>query len=298
MEIQLALRPKLNTRTRKARVFYFGENTMSDIKLSIILPSYHDKYVKNTIEDILRNSELGDALEVIDVMDGFYAPAEWIVNDPRVRYVHLGANRGMRGAINAGVAVARGEFFMRLDEHVCFAKGFDKALTDACKENEVMTATRYFLDPVQWKVMDIAPVYHEKLVIQDVGNGVRKFSGARWKSRDEAQKDVMVSETLAMQGSMWIAHREFFLKTVGELQTEGYGPTYQDSVEVTMKYWQAGGRLMLNKNTWFAHKHRDFPRTHQEGSPENPSNREQGWTYALSVWGEYYNDVIRPKWNL
>lgn len=270
---------------------------MSDIKLSIVIPGYKDKYHEATVKDILKNSALGDALEIVSVFDGFWP--EWeIVEDQRRRIVHLGANRGMRGAINAGVAVARGEYFMRLDEHCCFAKGFDKELTDTCKENEVMTAKRFFLDPEKWQVMDKEPVEHEKLVIQNVSEGVRKFSGVRWRERDKEQKDVMISETLAMQGSMWIANREFFLKTVGVLQTEGYGPLIQDSVEVTMKYWRAGGRLMLNKNTWYAHKHRDFKRTHNNGTPENPAKQDQGYTYALEQWEDFYNKEIKPKWKI
>lgn len=270
---------------------------MQQIKLSIVIPSWQDPYHEKTVEDILKHSELGEALEIISVFDGYW-PSWPLVEDKRRRIVHLGKNRGMRGAINAGVAVARGEYFMRLDEHCCFGQGFDRILTDACKENEIMTAKRYFLDPTTWTVMDKEPIEHEKLVIQNVSEGVRKFSGVPWKSRDKEQKDVMVSETLAMQGSMWIAHREFFLKTVGELQTEGYGPHQQDSVEATMKYWKAGGRLMLNKNTWYAHKHRDFKRTHNNGTKENPANAEQSYAYALSQWETYYKQVIQPAWNI
>ena len=267
------------------------------ILLSIIIPSYRDPYHEKTVKSLLENSELGDKLEIMSVFDGFW-PSWEMINDPRRRIVHLGKNRGMRGAINAGIAVARGEFFMRLDEHCTFGKGYDRILTESCKENEIMTAKRFFLDPVKWEVMPDEPIEHEKLVIQNVSEGVRKFSGKRWKERDEEQKDVPISETLAMQGSMWIANREFFLKTVGELQTEGYGPLIQDSVEVCMKYWKVGGRLMLNKNTWFAHKHRSFARTHNGGSPENRANCEQGYTYALEQWEDYYNKEIKPKWGL
>lgn len=270
---------------------------MSEIKLSVVIPSYKDPYHEKTVKSLLDNSELGDKLEIISVFDGYW-PTWELVSDPRRRIVHLGKNRGMRGAINAGIAVARGEFFMRLDEHCTFGKGYDKILTDDCKENEVMTAKRFFLDPIKWEVMPDEPVEHEKLVIQNVSEGVRKFAGTRWKSRDKKQKDVMISETLAMQGSMWIANREFFLKTVGELQTEGYGPLIQDSVEVCMKYWKAGGRLMLNKNTWFAHKHRSFKRTHNNGTQENPAKCEQGYTYALEQWEDFYNKEIKTKWGI
>lgn len=280
------------------REYPFVAKNMSKIKLSVVIPGYKDPYHEKTVRDLLDNSMLGESLEIVSVFDGFW-PTWEMVEDKRRRIVHLGKNRGMRGAINAGVAVAQGEFFMRLDEHCCFGKGYDKILTDTCKENEVMTARRYFLNPEKWEVMgDKEPVEHEKLVIQNVSDGIRKFSGVRWRDRDEAQKDVMISETLAMQGSMWIANREFFLKTVGELQTEGYGPLIQDSVEVCMQYWQAGGRLMLNKNTWFAHKHRSFSRTHQNGTKENPAKCDDGYTHALKLWEPYYNDFIKPKWKI
>lgn len=269
---------------------------MQEIILSVVIPSYKDPYHEKTVQSLLENSELGESLEIVSVWDGYY-PTWEIKDDHRRTFVHLGKNRGMRGAINAGVAVAKGKFFMRLDEHCTFEKGYDKILTDACKENEVMTATRYFLDPEKWEVMDLPPVYHERLDIVNVSEGVRKFHGKPWKERDEKMKDVPISETEAMQGSMWIAHREFFLKTVGELQTEGYGPLIQDSVEVTMKYWKVGGKLMLNKNTWFAHKHRSFKRTHNNGTPENPAKCEDGYTYALEQWEDFYNEV-HPRWLL
>ncbi len=278
----------------KYRAIFHG---MFDIRLSVVIPSYKDPLLHKTIDSLLQNSGLGDKLEIIPVLDGYW-PETPIRGDDRVRVVHLGKNGGMRNGINAGVRVARGEFIMRLDEHCTFGDGYDVILTEACEPNQMMTATRYFLDPVSWSVMDLPPVEHEKLVIQDCGNGVYKFAGQRWKSRDEEQKDVMVSETMAMQGSMWITPRKWFNEVFGELQTEGYGPLIQDSVEATMKTWKAGGKLMLNKNTWFAHKHRSFPRTHNNGTKETPAAQDAGYKYALDVWGDYYNKEIKPKWKI
>jgi hypothetical protein len=80
---------------------------------------------------------------------------------------------------------------------------------------------------------------------------------------------------------------------IGELQNEGYGPHYQDSHEMVFKTWKAGGKLVVDRNTWHAHKHRSFPRTHNNGTPENPSNNEQCWAYALSVWEPYYREFIK-----
>lgn len=264
-----------------------------DITLSVIIPSYKDPLLTTTIDSLLLNSELDDNLEIIAVFDGYW-PTFQIRGDKRVRYVHIGKNGGMRRSINAGVRVSRGKYIMRTDEHCMFAKGFDRIMTDSCQDDWIMTSRRYFLDPVKWVAMDIPYIDYEKLIIQD---GI-KFAGARWKERDEERKDVIIDETMAMQGSCWVMPRSWWEKVIGELQTEGYGPSYQDSHEMIFKTWKAGGKMMLNKNTWFAHKHRDFPRTHQEGSKENPSNREESWAYSLSVWRDYYEKEIKPKWNI
>ncbi len=259
--------------------------------LSVIIPSYKDPLLHKTIESLLQNAE--GEIEIIAVLDGYW-PSQLIVNDERVRVVHLGRNSGMREAINAGVAIARGEYLMRTDEHCAFGRGYDVILTRDCQPNWIMTPRRFFLDPIKWEVMDIPPVDHMKLKIVNVGNGFKKFSGVEAPG-DDTQA---IEESMAMQGSCWVMKKDWWDKVVGELQTEGYGPHYQDSHEMVFKAWQAGGKLMVDKNTWHAHKHRDFPRTHNNGTKENPSNNEASWSYSLSVWQDYFEKEIKPKWGM
>lgn len=267
------------------------------MKLSVIIPSYKDPYLKNTIEDLLKKSELGDQLEIIAILDGYWTSD--IVSDPRVKYLHLGGNRGMREAINAGIEIAQGEFLMRTDEHCLFDQGFDKKMTDVCQGNWIMTAKRYFLDPVKWEVMkDKGHVEYEKLAIQGREGEVQKFAGKPWKSRDIERKDYMIDETMAMQGSCWVMPRKLWKEVIGKLDTEGYGPLYQDSHEMVFKIWQSGGKFMLNKNTWFAHKHRSFSRTHNNGTKENPSRNNECWAYSLKVWRDYYENEVKKNWNI
>lgn len=259
------------------------------MRLSVIIPSYKDPYLFKTIADLLAKSELGDELEVIAVFDGYW-PKETL-SDKRVRYIHLGKNRGMREAINAGVKVARGEFLMRTDEHCSFGQGYDRILTEQCKDNWIVTPRRYFLNPETWEVIDKPPVDYMKLKIVDCGNGVQKFSGVEARG-DDSQP---IQESQAMQGSCWVMPRKWWDEVIGELQTEGYGPLYQDSHEMVFKTWKKGGKLMVNKNTWHAHKHRSFSRTHNDGTSENPANKEAGWKYAIDVWGEYWKEYQEGK---
>jgi glycosyltransferase involved in cell wall biosynthesis len=263
------------------------------VKLSVVIPDYKDPLLHKTIDSLLDNSGLGDQLEVIAVLDGCWSETPFR-DDPRIRIVHLGKNQGMRGAINAGVRVAQGEYLMRTDEHCMFGNNYDLIMTSQIKDNQIMTARRYFLDPVRWEVMDLPYIDYEKLVIQ----GGVKFSGRRWDERTVERKDIPIDETMAMQGSMWLMKHSWWDKVIGELQIEGYGPLYQDSHEMIFKTWQAGGKMMINKNTWFAHKHRSFPRTHNNGTKENPSNNDACWSYSLKTWNEYYQNEIRPKWGI
>ena len=262
--------------------------------LSVVAPDYKDPLLHKTIDSLLDNSE--SELEVIAVLDGCDSTLPFREDD-RIKVVRLGRNRGMRGAINAGVRVAKGDYLMRTDEHCIFGQGYDRIITTQMDDNWIVSPRRYFLDPVKWERMDLPYVDYEKLVTQHTRDG-KKFAGHPWRERSEERKDIMIDETMAIQGSVWFMKHSWWDKVIGELQTDGYGPLIQDSHEMQFKTWQAGGKLMLNKNTWFAHKHSSFPRTHNNGTPENPANCEQGYAYAISVWGDYYEKEVRPKWKI
>lgn len=255
--------------------------------LSVIIPSYKDPYLHKTIDSLLDNAR--GEVEIVVVLDGYW-PEKKIKDDKRIKVIHLGKNRGMRGAINIGVLASNGEFIMRTDEHCMFAPGYDVELTNNCAENWIVNPRRYFLDVEKWEIMDIPPIDYGDLKIQGSGKD-RKFHGQENKQLAIDRKDIMIDETFAMQGSCWLMRRSWWDKVIGELQIEGYGPLYQDSHEMVFKTWKAGGKLMVNKNTWHAHKHRSFNRTHNNGTEENPSNNEKCFAYSLSVWENYYNEL-------
>ena len=267
--------------------------------LSIVIPSYKDPLLHKTIDSLLENAE--GEIEVIPVLDGYW-PTTPIKDDPRVKVVHLGKNQGMRNAINAGVQVSRGKYLMRTDEHATFCKGYDRILTSKINGNWIVTPRRYFLDTEKWEVMDFPPVDYMKLKIVRVGGGgddradkdgmVEKFSGVNWPTRTKERKDRILDETMAMQGSCWVMKRDWWDKVIGELQSEGYGTHYQDSHEMQFKTWKAGGKLIVNKSAWHAHKHRKFPRTHGYGGKA----ARDGFAYALKVWRDYYEKEVVPRW--
>jgi glycosyltransferase involved in cell wall biosynthesis len=255
--------------------------------VSIIIPSYKDPYLHKTIFSLL-SMRYGD-IEIIPVLDG-YVPDKDIIKDRRVKPLYLKENGGMRNAINQGVKASSGEFIMRTDEHCMFCPNYDKILTETFEDNWIVVPRRYKLDPVAWTIMDDPPVDYEKLKIVNYSRG-KKFSGVPWNRPD--RDDYPIDETMAMQGSCWIMKRSWW-DTIGELESEGYGTHYQDSHEMVFKTWKKGGMLMVNKNAWYAHKHRKFPRTHGYGG----ELADKSFAYALKVWGDYYKATIKPKWNI
>lgn len=268
------------------------------MKLSVVIPSYKDPLLHKTIDSLLANSRLGDQLEINVTLDGYW-PTDPITTDSRVNVVHLGRNRGMRDAINAAVDISKGEYLMRVDEHQTFCEGYDEILTapENIKDNWIVTPRRYFLNTADWEIMDMPPIDYMKLKIAGHGEN-RKFTGVDWPSRAKANADKMIDQTMAMQGSCWVMKRSWWDEAIGELQTEGYGPLYQDSHEMQFKTWKKGGKLVVNKKAWHAHKHRDYPRTHNNGTKENPSKNAECFKYSLSVWEDYYTNEIRPIWKI
>jgi glycosyltransferase involved in cell wall biosynthesis len=259
--------------------------------LSVVIPSHNDLYLHKTIASLLDNSE--GELEVIVVLDG-YDPFREITTDSRVKIVRHAINKGMREAINTGVCVSKGKYLMRVDEHCMFAQGYDRRLTEEIEDNWIVTPRRYFLDPVKWEVMhDKGYIDYEKLLIIEKPGGRRKFSAVAWKARTRDHADILLDETMAFQGSVWVMSRKWWDDVIVRLDSEGYGTLYQDTTEMLFKTWKAGGKLMLNKKTWYAHKHRDFNRTHNyPGELSDASFR-----FALEKHKHDYEGV-RGKWGI
>ena len=66
---------------------------------------------------------------------------------------------------------------------------------------------------------------------------------------------------------------------------------------MVFKTWKAGGKLMVIKASWHAHKHRSFPRTHNNGTKENPSNNDACFKYSVDIWEDYFNE-IKKLWKI
>lgn len=219
-------------------------------KLSIIIPAYREPYLNKTIQSLLDNA-IGN-IEIIPVID-CYELDEPIIKNDKIEPIILEQNHGMRGAINAGLKKATGNFVMKIDAHCSVDKDFDKILIEDCKENWLMIPRRYSLDEITWtKKMPIVDYHY--LIFPEMADPSYGYSlqVSSWL-RKRGEKEI--DDVMTFQGSCWVANKNYFMKHVGYLddRPETYGSFAQDQQEIGLKYWLGGGEVKVNVKTWYAH---------------------------------------------
>lgn len=264
--------------------------------LSVIIPSRCDEYLQKTIDDLLLKAE--GEVEIIVVFDGYW-PNPMIKDDPKVRFIHHGTqfdNNGMRDSINKGMALAKGEYVMKIDEHCMLDQGYDVKLIADCEDNWVVIPRRYRLDAENWKIVEDGrpPIDYNYLAYpyQRYHDQTCGLHGEEWKRPD--RKDILIDDTVSCQGSCYFTTREWWFKMIGPLDDENYGPFTHEAQEVCNKSWLGGGRVIVNKKTWYAHMHKG-----KLGKKYGFSNsqyrvhqdlKEKGRLFCIDFW-------INNKWD-
>lgn len=225
--------------------------------ISVIIPSRNERYLNQTIKSLLDNAE--GEIEVIASIDELWP--EKIIEDKRVTYIHPGAPRGMKAGINAAASVAKGKYLMKTDGHCMFAPGFDKVLSQNCDDNWVVIPRRKRLDAENWKIMDVGKPdidYHylcfpAKDKEHDMG-----MHGVMWPQRAIERTDPKydIDDNMSFQGSSWFMTKRHFDNFLHGLDEVKYGSFAQEPQEIGLKTWLGGGRVVVNKKTWYAHLHK------------------------------------------
>ena len=227
-------------------------------RLSVIIPNRNCQFTTRTIQDLLEKAT-GDVEVVVSVDEQWPEP---LVNDKRVTYIHPGSPQGMRAGINSAVALAKGEFVMKTDDHCMFAPGYDEALKKDCADNWIVIPSRYSLDAENWKIEENGKdrrdyhylCYPQKGKAHDDGmHGVEWWERGR-ERRDDPKYDI--DDTPSFQGSCWFMKRAWFTNFLKGMSETGYGQFAQETQELGMKTWFGGGEVKVNKKTWYAHLHK------------------------------------------
>src|ERR1035437_3204398 len=161
--------------------------------LSIAIPSRNEKFLKNTILDVLANAT--GEIEVFPILDGYEPTPEELVIDHRVTYIRIPLGDGKchkRQGINLMVDTCKGDYVMSLDAHCMVAKGFDTQLAKDHKSNWVQIPRRHRLDAENWCIQtqgdNRPPIDYEYPMfvplLRDKG-----LHGFKWDSRTLERSD-------------------------------------------------------------------------------------------------------------
>jgi glycosyltransferase involved in cell wall biosynthesis len=265
-------------------------------KLSIIIPARNEPYLRQTVEDIFFKAA-GD-VEVLVMMDGWEpeSPLEYHSN---LLVFHREEPVGMDNAINELASQAQGDYLMKLDAHCCFDEEFDVKLLHEIEDDWLVTPSRYRLDTESFNRFD-EPVEYLYVTYpyskDDIfGTG---FHGKKWIGTDGIGRNMGRSEYYWMerywknekmvdiqtiQGSLWLMSRKHFYDIGCKDEVHTY--FYQEPQEFTFKTWLRGGRVVMNKNTWYAHWHK--PKTGGYGRTKRmkaDTERFSTWVWMNDKW--------------
>ena len=247
-------------------------------KVSIIIPSYKCKYVSHTIDDIYEHAT--GEIEVICILDGYW-PDPMINDHKNLTIVHSGKNVGMRKAINMGARIASGDYLLKCDDHCSLSPGFDEILKRDSQPNQLQVPSRYMLDVETWEKRREAIEYeymvypyryldrerygmglHSKKWLGESGVNPPNMGKKQFYFREHQRADIKIDEIMVIHGSCWFMPKEHFFH-IGGLEEVVFKSLYQEPQEVTFKTFLIGGKVVVNKNVWYAHMHK----SQDEGLP-------------------------------
>lgn len=236
--------------------------------VSVLIPARNELFLQKTTLDLLNKAR--GPIEIIIVLDGYWPAPEEIVQDKRVTYLHYGAPQGMRNAINKAAQIAHGQYLLKSDAHCMYDEGFDEKLKADVPEYElrlepnqgdnwIVIPRRLRLDAENWCIEESSkhkpPVDYE-FISSPSDAGVK---GNKWDERTVARLNdprYEIDETMSFQGSCWFMTRNHYLNRLGGMSEVGYGNFVREAQEIGLKTWLSGGKVFVNKRTWYAHLHK------------------------------------------
>ena len=247
---------------------------MAKVALSVIIPARQEMFLKRTVEDILKN--MRGNTEVIACLDGEWADPP-LEDHPKVHIIHHSKSIGQRAITNEGVRISRAKYIMKVDAHCCFDEGFDVKLMTDMQDNWTVVPLMKNFHVFDWVCKKCGDRRYqgptptscpkcenttdfEREIIWFGKNNPQSTSYCfdsephfqyfrEFKGRPGGQGDI--TETMSLQGSCFMVTRDKYIEL--DLSDEAFGSWGSQGIEVAVKTWLSGGRVVCNHKTWYGH---------------------------------------------
>lgn len=301
--------------------------------LSILIPARNEMFLARTVQDILDNSE--GKTEVIVVLDGVLSDPPVVDDDrvtvvylPESIGQRAATNMACRlskakyvAKCDAHVAFDKG-FDVKLIKMIeghddwtvapamknlhafdwecpkCGSRWYQGPTPDQCLKNKGKpgNGTELNLD------CDNTQGFVRKIVWSPNGNRPTSTSFCfdsephfqyfkEFARRPEGQGDI--TESMSLQGSFFMMTREKYWEL--DICNEQFGSWGSQGIEVAVKTWLSGGKVMINHNTWYAHMFRTQGGDFSFSYPQPQSKIVEAKTHAKNLFfGNNWEKQIRP----
>lgn len=276
-------------------------------KVSIIIPARGEKIenLERTLRSIYSNAT-GD----FEVIIGFNGKTtrehlNLVENYPYSQYIEFPENVGIKNNINTLATLATGKYLLKLDAHCSVSKGFDVELQKDMQEDWIVTP-RFKIIKDDWSIQqrdgqeEFYDYFYLSCPFTDK-KGLRFKAGGHWGERTKERNPTIdhilgtrlpttIDETPQIHGSCWFMTKDRFFEMGGFPLQDPYGHG-QEPLWLALKNWLMDGKVMVNKNVWYAHLHQD---SKDRGYPENREETERTYNltakYFLNNEGHFKHD--------
>jgi glycosyltransferase involved in cell wall biosynthesis len=294
-----------------------------EYNLSIVIPSRHEEFLNKTIEDILKNKE--GKTQIIVGLDGEW-PLEPIPSHPDVVVLYYPESIGQRAITNQCVRLSTAKFICKTDAHCAFDKGFDIKMMKLMEPDITMIPVMRNLHAFDWvcpeghrryqgpsglcticgkpTTKDI--VWIAKTNPQSIAYRFDKTMHFQYWNEYGRKQTGDLTETLSIQGSCFMITRDKYWEL--DICSETFNSWGQQGVEVACKTWLSGGRVLVNRTTWYAHMFRtqggDFGFPYPLSGHDVQKNRDiskelfekNKWTGSKYPFNWLLNKFHPPEW--
>lgn len=251
--------------------------------LSIVIPARNEMFLKRTVEEIIKNMR-GDKTEIIAICDGNW-PDPPLDDHPKVTLIHHSVSVGQRAAANEAAKLSRAKYIMKVDAHCSFDEGFDVKMMSMMQDNWTVVPIMRNLHAFDWRCNKCGDTRYQgptptncpkcdntidfEKDIKWIGKGNPQSTSycfdpephfqyfVDFKSRPEykeSRNKTSMTETMSLQGSCFMCTRDKWFEL--ELCDETFGSWGSQGIEVAVKTWLSGGRVLCNHTTWYSHMFR------------------------------------------
>ncbi len=248
---------------------------MARVELSLIIPARNEEFLGHTVRDALRN--IRGNTEIIVGLDGDW-PVEPIEENERVHIIHHSVSIGQRAICNEMVRYSRARYVMKADGHCAFDEGFDVKLLADMQPDLTMVPVMRNLHVFDWVCQKCgerryqgpsgpctkcgSPTAKDVVWIPktnpqstaycfDPEPHFQYFKGYKDRVEHQEGRKKGMTETMSLQGSCFLVERSRFISL--DLCDETFGSWGSQGIEVAVKSWLSGGRVVCNHKTWYGH---------------------------------------------